>query len=229
MSQDPVFLEIGQTNDGKMALLEPQSQNSYTYAVNNPITKKDPTGRCPWCVAVAGVAMYAPQITSYLSALASPLGQIAVSQAVDDAQSGNYVWAAFGALTAGESTAIKNFSKVDNLLLNAVNGARREAQFGKSLSDQFGSGAVQGQVYLRNSDGTIARDAFGSARRLDFAVIKDGKVKGLYEVTSPTANKNAQQFKEQFIRESGGTYIRDRQTGNLIDVSKKPTRRVNID
>lgn len=48
------------------------------------------------------------------------------------------------------------------------------------------------------------------------------------EVTSPTANKNAQQFKEQNIRNNGGTYIRDRQTGSLINVSKKLTRRINI-
>lgn len=35
----------------------PQSANSYSYAVDNPITKKDPTGRCPVCVgALIGAA-----------------------------------------------------------------------------------------------------------------------------------------------------------------------------
>jgi len=45
ISQDPVFWELGLTNDGKTALLNPQSQNSYGYANDNPITGKDPNGR----------------------------------------------------------------------------------------------------------------------------------------------------------------------------------------
>ena len=47
-SQDPVFWEIGQTPDGKAALSNPQAQNSYSYAGNNPITNKDPSGRFWW-------------------------------------------------------------------------------------------------------------------------------------------------------------------------------------
>lgn len=45
LSQDPVFWEIGQTEDGKSVLMNPQLQNSYSYAGNNPITHKDATGR----------------------------------------------------------------------------------------------------------------------------------------------------------------------------------------
>src|SRR3989338_590175 len=45
ISQDPVFWEIGQTKDGRKALLNPQTQNSYSYAGNNPVTYKDPDGR----------------------------------------------------------------------------------------------------------------------------------------------------------------------------------------
>lgn len=45
ISQDPVFWEIMQTADGKSVLVSPQAQNSYSYAGNNPITSKDPTGR----------------------------------------------------------------------------------------------------------------------------------------------------------------------------------------
>ena len=48
ISQDPVFWEIGQTNDGKGALLNPQALNSYAYANGNPITGKDPSGRSVW-------------------------------------------------------------------------------------------------------------------------------------------------------------------------------------
>ncbi len=45
MSQDPVFWEIAQTPDGVRVLTNPQAQNSYSYAGNNPIGFKDPSGR----------------------------------------------------------------------------------------------------------------------------------------------------------------------------------------
>jgi RHS repeat-associated protein len=45
ISQDPVFWELGLTNDGKNALTNPQAQNSYGYSNDNPITGKDPLGR----------------------------------------------------------------------------------------------------------------------------------------------------------------------------------------
>lgn len=45
ISQDPVFWEIGQTKDGVAVLKNPQTQNSYSYAQNNPIVYKDPEGR----------------------------------------------------------------------------------------------------------------------------------------------------------------------------------------
>jgi RHS repeat-associated protein len=52
ISQDPVFWEIGVTNDGKNALSNPQALNSYGYANDNPITGKDPNGRqCVGCAA----------------------------------------------------------------------------------------------------------------------------------------------------------------------------------
>src|SRR6266516_6998712 len=45
ISQDPVFWEIGLTQDGKNALANPQALNSYGYANDNPIVSKDPNGR----------------------------------------------------------------------------------------------------------------------------------------------------------------------------------------
>lgn len=43
-----MFWEVGQTPDGIAALQNPQAQNSYSYAGNNPITNKDPNGRFWW-------------------------------------------------------------------------------------------------------------------------------------------------------------------------------------
>ena len=52
--------------------------------------------------------------------------------------------------------------------------------------------------------------SFGARRRLDFVVVEDGKVKGVYEVTSPTADKTAQLEKEMNIRgkAEGGAHVK---------------------
>ena len=52
LSEDPVFWELGLSSEGKAALSDPQLQNSYSWARDNPITRKDPNGR--QCVACAG-------------------------------------------------------------------------------------------------------------------------------------------------------------------------------
>jgi|CXWL01.1.fsa_nt_gi hypothetical protein len=55
----PVFWEIGQTRDGKAVLTNPQAQNSYSYAENNPLIKKDPEGRLGFIPAVLyGIQTY---------------------------------------------------------------------------------------------------------------------------------------------------------------------------
>jgi RHS repeat-associated protein len=48
ISQDPVFWEIGLSQDGKNALSNPQALNSYSYVSDNPTTNKDPNGRFWW-------------------------------------------------------------------------------------------------------------------------------------------------------------------------------------
>lgn len=45
LSQDPVFFEVGTSEEGKEILSKPQLQNSYSYAGGNPIINKDPSGR----------------------------------------------------------------------------------------------------------------------------------------------------------------------------------------
>jgi RHS repeat-associated protein len=42
LSEDPVFWEVGQTQDGNAALTNPQAMNSYGYGNGNPITNSDP-------------------------------------------------------------------------------------------------------------------------------------------------------------------------------------------
>jgi RHS repeat-associated protein len=65
LSQDPVFLGDPKEQD----LSGPQSLNSYSYANDNPVTGKDPTGR--------QLAMAAPAVGG--ASVSAPLGWIALA------------------------------------------------------------------------------------------------------------------------------------------------------
>ena len=45
VSEDPVFWEVGLSEDGQRAIRNPQVLNAYAYAGDNPIVNKDTTGR----------------------------------------------------------------------------------------------------------------------------------------------------------------------------------------
>ena len=51
ISQDPVFWEIGLTQDGRNALANRQTVHAYAYSADNPITNKDPSGRITMLVS----------------------------------------------------------------------------------------------------------------------------------------------------------------------------------
>ncbi len=63
ISQDPVFWEVAESQDGKAVLLNPQLQNSYSYAGNNPITMKDPSGR--YFETAFDIAMFSLSMDDY--------------------------------------------------------------------------------------------------------------------------------------------------------------------
>ncbi len=56
VSQDPVFWEVGVTDSGQKVLLNPQLQNSYSYAGGNPIVNRDSDGREPITLTMGTVA-----------------------------------------------------------------------------------------------------------------------------------------------------------------------------
>lgn len=102
---------------------------------------------------------------------------------------------------------------------NAVAGSRREREVTIDLQAMYPNGSVQNQQYLRDKEGNIVIDpATGTGRRLDHVVIVNGKVVDVVETTSLTAEKQTQLRHERETRNAGGTYIRDRATGNLIEV-----------
>jgi hypothetical protein len=108
---------------------------------------------------------------------------------------------------------------------NSASGAAREAEELAALEAQYPTASVQRERYLRTAEGSRAIDPMtGEGRRIDFAVIEGSKVLDLVETTSETANKAAQIAKENRIREAGGTFIRDKISRALIDVTDIATR-----
>lgn len=104
---------------------------------------------------------------------------------------------------------------------NKIDGLRREDEVEEELKKKYPESEgyeVISEAYLRDKDGNIVKDPVsGEARRIDFVVVKDGKVVDSVEVTSKTADKTEQTAKENRIRENGGNYIRD-SNGNLVEI-----------
>ena len=115
-------------------------------------------------------------------------------------------------------------------IANKVAGDAREAIAKTWLENKFPNAKILSERYIRDIKGKSVKDTFGSRRRLDFVVVEDGKVKGVYEVTSPTADKTAQMVKEADIRSNGGTHVKEPgKNGALYDISKVETERLDVD
>jgi hypothetical protein len=136
-------------------------------------------------------------------------------------------WAVKGYRTwrAGRAAQAADTEVLTGVRANQLAGASREALVRSELAARYPGATVQNEVYLRTASGQRALDPLtGQARRLDSVVIQGGRLLDSVEVTSLNANKAAQIAREMRIRQSGGTFIRDRATGALLDISQIPTR-----
>jgi hypothetical protein len=115
-----------------------------------------------------------------------------------------------------------NVEKIGQIEKNREDGANREDLAYKELQQEFPEDEgykVEREQYLRDKEGNIVKDPeTGEARRIDFIVSKDEKVVKSIEVTSETASKDAQIAKEDRIRDAGGDFIKDRDTGQLVEI-----------
>jgi hypothetical protein len=122
---------------------------------------------------------------------------------------------------------ILNYTK--EIIQNKLDGLEREKEVAKDLEKQYPPEKgyeILSEVYLRDENGNIVKDpTTGEARRIDFVVVKDGKVVDSVEVTSKTADKTKQLAKEDRIKDAGGNYIQD-SNGNLIKIPSNVNTRV---
>lgn len=209
-------------------IFEPYSLNQYQFCYNNPLIHIDKDGRVVPILLIAAIAEYA------VITMSAPDFQQDIYFTSQAFQSGDYLSAGIGlGLAAVPGLSAGLFKKAGDVAetINAVKvnnkiaGTEREVLSKQNLIKKYGEDAVQSEQYLRDVTGKKAKDPLtGKGRRIDNVVIKKGKAIESIETTSLTANKNAQILKENRIRNSGGTYIKDRNTGNLVDFKNTSTK-----
>jgi RHS repeat-associated protein len=184
--------------------------NLYSYVYNDPLNKTDPTGQI--IDTIADIAFIVADIGTIASEGATFTNVAALTADVIGAA----VPGATG-LGAGVRAVSKGVERAA-ITIRAEQGAAREAKVAEALRAENPGAKVQNQQYLRDESGKIVKDPItGEGRRVDHAVIKDGQATTV-ETTSLKADKNPQLRKEERIRNEGGTYVRDRDTKQLVPV-----------
>lgn len=157
LSQDPVFWELGMSPDGQAALRNPQTQNSYSYAANNPISLKDPSGR--YVESGFDVLMFALSVDafrndqSFTNAAAVILDALSIAAPVVPAVGGISLR---GAKLANEA------NKASDVVTNATKVAETASQAAKGSNiDTLKPGSYAGESIPARSQ---ARD-FSQAER----------------------------------------------------------------
>ena len=156
MSEDPVFWEIGQTNDGKQALIVPEMQNAYGYSNNNPIVNRDPSGRCGTPVTAAICAFFMPNVAG--DPVFNKDGTISATPQQKKLEGGMLI-AGF-IVPGGEAKNVETIS--EEAIQTGLQAAKNDAAKGiyKPLSNYVGDVSAQSYVALKKVIGS-ARDSIG--------------------------------------------------------------------
>jgi hypothetical protein len=137
----------------------------------------------------------------------------------------------------GQSAGSKGSATACRALNNKCNGIRRENAAQRLLAERFPNARVQAETFLRNRNGTKARDPkSGKGRRIDFVLFDRGTAVKRFEITSQFAQKKAQIAREsRILRQrkngqprTGPVYVRDRKTGKLVPIDRRPAKVIRL-
>ena len=206
------------------------------FVLNNPLRYTDPSGHGPIDDALFNTEtiksswqLATMHDTGWNKAWEIPVATIGIVAGVADAGFNVMSLGGKGALEGGGKELIKvGVEKLGKEAPHIVQqsakiGAEREAKTAAELAAKKTSDeVVQGQRLLRDAEGKKVIDqATGTGRRVDHAVInREANTAKTYETTGMDVSKKAQIEKEGRIREAGGTYIRDKETRQLVPVQK---------
>jgi RHS repeat-associated protein len=186
VSEDPTFLALGNASqvqqlaqqDQKTFLYDPQQLNSYNYADDNPIVKKDPDGRRPECI-LALVGGTAAGVKVYMGDVLQNQAEGKTGLAAFTPRSSPQVYVtniAFGAASA----AVAPQSLLLTGALAFTGSAASDAAGGKRVD--LGSGLIDAGVsmatagfYSWGTGGSLLEDAMGAGlKRIPSSVLKQG-------------------------------------------------------
>ena len=142
-----------------------------------------------------------------------------------------------GTLSEGDELVVEEAAEdtqdKPQVVQNKEDGCRREQEVEEELAEEYPEEEgykVLPERDLLDKDGNPVKDPeSGLGRRVDFVVTRNGEAVRSIEVTSPTAPKDAQLAKEDRVKDAGGTYVRDPDSGELIDVSDTKTEVIRRD
>jgi len=115
---------------------------------------------------------------------------------------------------------------------NKCLGIARERAAYRLLVGRYPSARIQSETFLRNRDGSLARDPVtGKARRIDFVLFFDGGAVKRFEITSQRSDKRAQFAQERRIityrrngqRRTDRLYVLNRATSRLVPIGEGTT------
>lgn len=128
-----------------------------------------------------------------------------------------------------ENMNSSDVNDIPSVVRNKLDGCRRENEVYEELKEKYPESEgyeILPERELCDAEGNAVIDEkTGEKRRIDFVVVKDGKVVDMIEVTSKTAPKLDQTIKEYRIRDNGGNYIKDA-NGNLYKIPDNVLTRI---